>query len=172
MAGSSVDVYALAAGAQSQAAGISLHGYTTVNSLTLDHTLLGVSAAAIDVGESIGTAYAAGLMVDGTDTVADDSSLTNGSIIFARASAQTGEAISYGVLVGNYDGTPELTLNLDAQSGILADWAVYTADGVVTLNTSGVIGGRLLVTDLTSSSSGVFMAMVGSDDKAAVKGAI
>jgi len=164
LAGSTVEAYAWAAGAQSQAAGISLHGYTTVNSLTLDSSLLTARAVAIDVGESIGTAYAAGLMVDGTDTVADDISLTNGSIIFARASAQTGEAISYGVLVGNYDGTPELTLNLDAQSGILADWAVYTADGVVTLNTSGVIGGRLLVTDLTSSSSGVLMAMVGSDD--------
>ena len=163
IADSTVDTFAQAAGGEAEAVGFSLVGSTTISSLVLDRSYILSSAVATDSDASVGEAYAAGLII-GVDTVAENISLV-GSHLMSSAHAQTGEAVSYGVFVEDYyGGTPEVTLNLDAHSGILADWAVYTADGVVHLNNSGTLAGRLLVSDLTNNVGGRFMLLLDSDD--------
>ena len=163
--GSVVMASSEAAGDDALAVGVSIHGYTTVNSLTLDQSVIFASAMASDVGEYVGDAYAVGITVDGTDAIAENIALNNGSAIIAAASAQSGDAASFGIMVGDYDDGPTVGVSIDETSGILADWAVWAdSDCVVSVENSGLIGGRLVVTELSNSSTGVLGSIFGSDD--------
>jgi len=172
--GSSITSVTTAAGAGSSAysGGVHVAGVRSDISLTGNASI--DSTASADV-----LAFSAGI-----DVVAVDAriSLAHGSTIRAEASARSGEAFSYGVYHGEVIpmenseekteywfldcdvNSSEVTLDVDATSAIMADWAVYSDIGTLGVTNSGLLAGRLKVSTLSNRGTGVLQATLGEDN--------
>ncbi|WP_300673740.1 autotransporter domain-containing protein [Desulfoluna sp.] len=172
--GSSITSVTTAAGAGSSAysGGVHVAGVRSDISLTGNASI--DSTASADV-----LAFSAGI-----DVVAVDASisLAQGSTIRAEASARSGKALSYGVYHGKAISiassdketeywfldcdvdSSKVTLDVDATSSIMADWAVYSDIGTLGVTNSGLLAGRLNVSTLSNRGTGVLQASLGEDN--------
>ena len=124
--------------------------------ISFDNTILNVKALSPTVGAQ---GIAAGVVIENSS--ASTLALQNHSQIVATQSAGLTAAEGLNGSVGVYAANTAITV--DSTSSISADWAVYSAGGVSVEN-SGLLAGRLQVTDLNNASSGVFQATFGRED--------
>jgi hypothetical protein len=136
-----------------QATGLNWEG---IDSAQLMMTGSEISAEAV-AGGAQGRSAARGVALKGVD--AAQLALSDGSVITARAQADSDDALSFGVRAAE----STVDIQLDATSMIAGDWAVSSNDATVTVTNHGVLSGRLQVETLTNGATGTLEARLGGD---------